>query len=72
MPDELTLSKENKPSKKEKDYDIGCEPSNWYYHWVGENLIVKLIAAVTNIKVKPDPDYLKEEGPIIVISNHES
>ncbi len=72
MPDELTVSKDNKPSKKDNDYDIGCVPSNWYYHWVGENLIVKLIAAVTNIKVKPDPDYLKEEGPIIVISNHES
>lgn len=72
MSDELTVSNENKPSKQDKDYDIGCEPSNWYYHWVGENLIVKLIAAFTNIKVKPDPDYLKEEGPVIVISNHES
>ena len=72
MPDELTVSKDNKPSKKDKDYDIGCVPSNWWYHCVGENLIVKAIAALTNIKVKPDPDYLKEEGPIIVISNHES
>ncbi len=73
MPDELTVAKENKPAKKQdKDYDIGCVPSNWWYHCVGENLLVKIIAAYTNIKVKPDPDYLKEEGPIIVISNHES
>lgn len=73
MPDELTVSKDNRPAaKQDREFDIGCVPSNWWYHLVGENILVKLIAAFTNIKVKPDPDYLKEEGPIIVISNHES
>ena len=59
-------------AKKPIEYDIGCVPSHWWYHCVGENILVKLIALFTNIKVKPDQDYLKEEGPIIVISNHES
>lgn len=59
-------------AKKPYEYDIGCVPSHWWYHCVGENILVKLIALFTNIKVKPDQDYLKEEGPIIVISNHES
>ena len=59
-------------AKKPREYDIGCVPSNWWYHIIGENILVNLIALFTNIKVKPDPDYLKEEGPIIVISNHQS
>ncbi|MBO4636220.1 MAG: 1-acyl-sn-glycerol-3-phosphate acyltransferase [Clostridiales bacterium] len=72
MANELTVKESGKPAKKEYDYDIGCVPSNWWYHCVGENILVSLIALITNIKVKPDPDYLKEEGPIIVISNHQS
>ncbi|MBR1797512.1 MAG: 1-acyl-sn-glycerol-3-phosphate acyltransferase [Clostridiales bacterium] len=59
-------------AKKPYEYDIGCVPSNWWYHCIGENILVSLIALFTNIKVKPDPDYLKEEGPIIVLSNHQS
>lgn len=59
-------------AKKPKEYDIGCVPSNWWYHCVGENILVSLISLFANIKVKPDPDYLKEEGPIIVIANHQS
>ncbi len=59
-------------AKKPKEYDIGCVPSNWWYHCIGENILVSLISLFTNIKVKPDPDYLKEEGPIIVIANHQS
>ena len=59
-------------AKKPYEYDIGCVPSNWWYHFVGENILVSLISLFTNIKVKPDPDYLKEEGPVIVISNHQS
>lgn len=72
MSDELSVKKAGTPAKKEADYDIGCVPSNWWYHIVGENILVSLIALFTNIRVKPDPDYLKEEGPIIVISNHQS
>lgn len=74
MPDELVAAKNSKPAPapKEKDYDIGCVPSNWYYHIFGENVLVNIISLFANIKVKPDPDYLKEEGPIIVISNHAS
>ena len=59
-------------AKKPVEYDIGCVPSNWWYHCIGENILVSLIALFTGIKVKPDQDYLNEEGPIIVISNHES
>ena len=59
-------------AKKPKEYDIGCVPSNWWYHCIGENILVSLISLFTNIKVKPDQDYLKEEGPIIVIANHQS
>ena len=59
-------------AKKAREYDIGCVPSNFWYHLIGENILVTLIAWFTKIKVKPDPDYLKEEGPIIVIANHQS
>ena len=59
-------------AKKPVEYDIGCVPSNWWYHCVGENILVSLISLFTNIKVKPDQDYLKEEGPIIVIANHQA
>ena len=73
MSDELTVAKDNKPkAKKEYEYDIGCVPSNFWYHMVGENILVSLISLLANIKVKPDPDYLKEEGPIIVIANHQA
>lgn len=73
MADELVVSKAEKPAKKkERDYDIGCVPSNFWYHHVGENILVSLISLFTNIKVKPDPYYLKEEGPVIVIANHQS
>ena len=43
-------------AKKPIEYDIGCVPSNWWYHCIGENILVNLIALFTNIKVKPDPD----------------
>ena len=59
-------------AKKSYEYDIGCVPSHWWYHCVGENILVSLIALFTGIKVKPDQDYLKEEGPIIVVANHQS
>lgn len=59
-------------AKKPYEYDIGCVPSHWWYHCVGENILVSLIALFTGIKVKPDQDYLKEEGPIIVVANHQS
>ena len=59
-------------AKKPIEYDIGCVPSHWWYHCVGENILVSLIALFTGIKVKPDQDYLKEEGPIIVVANHQS
>ena len=67
----MSDDKTTKKPKKEK-YDIGCVPSKFWYHYVGENILTTLIAAFTHIKVKPDPDYLKEEGPIIVIANHAS
>lgn len=75
MANELAPVKENKPAvkaKKKKEFDIGCEPSNLWYHILGEEILVTLIAAATNIKVKADQDYLKEEGPVIVIANHQS
>ena len=59
-------------AKKPYEYDIGCVPSNWWYHCIGENILVTLISWFTGIKVKPDQDYLKEEGPIIVVANHQS
>lgn len=65
----------DKPAAKKsrkKEFEIGQVPSNFWYHIVGENILVSIIAFFTGIKVKPDPDYLKEEGPIIVVSNHES
>ena len=74
MSGEITVSNENKPAEKKKgyEYDIGCVPSNFWYHIIGENILVTLISLFTNIKVKADKDYLNEEGPIIVISNHQS
>lgn len=59
-------------AKKPYEYDIGCVPSNWWYHLIGENILVTLIALIARIKVKPDQDYLQEEGPIIVVANHQS
>ena len=31
-----------------------------------------LVCAYAHIKVKPDMEFVKHEGPIIVVSNHES
>lgn len=71
MANELVPAKNNKPAKKQ-EFDIGCVPSNFWYHIIGEEVLVSIIAAATHIKVKPDQDYLNEEGPIIVIANHAS
>ncbi|MCQ2529271.1 MAG: 1-acyl-sn-glycerol-3-phosphate acyltransferase [Saccharofermentans sp.] len=72
MANELVPAKDNKPAVKKQDMDIGHVPSNFWYHIVGEEILVTLIAAFTHIKVKPDQDYLNEEGPVIVIANHAS
>ena len=73
MAGQMIPSGEKKPSKKKDyEYDIGCVPSHFWYHIVGENILVTLIALFTRIKVKPDKDYLNEEGPIIVLANHQS
>ena len=49
-------------ANKPYEYDIGCVPSNWWYHCIGENILVSLIALFTGIKVKPDQDYLKDQS----------
>ena len=59
-------------SKAPRDYDIGCVPSKFWFGFVGSHIIVPLVCAFTHIKVKPDMEFVKHEGPIIVISNHES
>ena len=59
-------------SKAPRDYDIGCEPSKFWFGFVGSHIIVPIVCALTHIKVKPDMEFVKHEGPIIVISNHES
>lgn len=59
-------------SKAPRDYDIGCVPSKFWFGFVGSRIIVPLVCAYTHIKVKPDMEFVKHEGPIIVISNHES
>lgn len=59
-------------NKKKYEYDIGCVPSKFWYMYFGSYLIVPLVALFTNIKVKPDKDFLKEEGPIVVLGNHPS
>ena len=58
--------------KNNSDVDIGREPSKFWYGFIGSQLIVPLICWYTKIKVKPDQDYLKEEGPIVVLGNHPS
>ena len=57
---------------KEYNYDIGCVPSTFWFGFVGSNILVPIIALLSGIKVKPDREFLKAEGPIIVIANHES
>lgn len=59
-------------SKAPRDYDIGCVPSKFWFGFVGSHIIVPLVCAFTHIKVKPDMEFVNHEGPIIVISNHES
>ena len=59
-------------SKAPRDYDIGCVPSKFYFGFLGSRIIVPLVCAYTHIKVKPDMEFVNHEGPIIVISNHES
>ena len=72
MAEELSRKSAGRKPSKGREYDIGCVPSDFWYHKIGENILVTLIAAFTRIKVKPDPDYLKEEGPVIVVANHAS
>jgi len=59
-------------AKKPYEYDIGCVPSTLWFGVVGSNILVPIISWFTHIKVKPDKDFLAEEGPIIVIANHAS
>ncbi len=64
----------DKPIKKKKEYqyDIGCVPSKFWYGFVGGCILVPLACLFAKIKVKPDKDYLNEEGPIVVLGNHPS
>ena len=55
-----------------ENYDIGCVPSTFWFGFVGSNILVPLISLISGIKVRTDKDFLKAEGPVIVISNHES
>ena len=59
-------------SKTQRQYDIGCVPSTFWFGFVGSNILVPMISLLAGIKVKPDKRFLKAEGPIIVVSNHES
>ena len=59
-------------NRQKRQYDIGCVPSSLWFGFVGSNILVPIIALASRIKVKPDRDFLKAEGPIIVIANHES
>ena len=52
-------------SKAPREYDIGCVPSKFWFGFVGSHIIVPLVCAIANIRVK-------HEGPIIVVANHES
>ncbi|MBP5262732.1 MAG: 1-acyl-sn-glycerol-3-phosphate acyltransferase [Clostridiales bacterium] len=58
--------------KSQYNYDIGCVPSTFWFSFVGSNILVPIIALFAGIKVKPDQEFLKAEGPIILIANHES
>lgn len=70
----VTNNNSDKPvkTKKEYQYDIGCVPSKFWYEFVGGKLLVPLACLIARIKVKADPDYLKEEGPIVILGNHPS
>ena len=59
-------------TKAPREYDIGCVPSPFWFGFVGSHILVPIIAAFTHIKVKPDMEFVNHEGPIIVVSNHES
>ena len=59
-------------AEKKREYDIGRVPSKFWFGFVGSRILVPIIAAYTHIKVKPDKEFMEHEGPIIVISNHES
>ena len=59
-------------AKAPRDYDIGCFPRPFYFGFLGSGIIVPIVCAFTHIKVKPDMEFVNHEGPIIVISNHES
>ena len=59
-------------AKAPRDYDIGCFPRPFYFSFLGSRIIVPVVCAFTRIKVKPDMEFVNHEGPIIVISNHES
>ena len=59
-------------AKAPRDYDIGCFPRPFYFGFLGSGIIVPVVCAFTHIKVKPDMEFVNHEGPIIVISNHES
>lgn len=64
---------DNKPAvKKVKEYDIGCDPNGFWYSTFGGRFAVPIAAAVMRIKVKPDQDFLNQEGPIVVLGNHPS
>ena len=59
-------------AKKEREYDIGCVPSKFWFGFVGSHILVPIVCAYCHIKVKPDMEFVNHEGPIIVIANHES
>ena len=62
----------SKAAKKEREYDIGCVPSKFWFGFVGSHILVPIVCAYTHIKVKPDMEFVNHEGPIIVIANHAS
>ena len=59
-------------SRQKRQYDIGCVPSTFWFSFVGSNILVPIIALAAKIRVKPDKRFLGDDGPIIVIANHES
>ncbi|MCH4154149.1 MAG: 1-acyl-sn-glycerol-3-phosphate acyltransferase [Saccharofermentans sp.] len=58
--------------KNSREPEIGCVPRKFWFGFFGSHFLVPIICALTHIRVRPDKEFVKHEGPIIVLANHES
>ena len=55
-----------------KDKEQGHEPSTFFYTFCATQVVVPVLAWLLRIKAKPDKEFLKAEGPIVILGNHPS